>query len=749
MTEQRHDRIIPLSELSSYPGSDFLDMVLWLPPDETTVRRAWVLCSSSSPVLSVVAESFKPAAEEAGPPRWVDYGAVELPIPPSRCFMQLRVRGLDAEEVAGAWLLVARDAEFSPAGLSLEEAERKLWGLARRDAGSTELSPSWVEVGTGADFRVRYTAGGQGLPPEALVRFSIPKAFPQPQSREGRSAGYVFTEHADRAVSTPKAEPSVESHEKWDLTCRLPEGLGPGEGFDLVYRSDWSYIFATEGVFRETDRRYWYTKQPLLGAAAAVSAEAPFVSLLEENSHVSDFLAGPAERLHLVLPGRRRAGEPLTLRGLWTDRYRNFPPRGLEHRSTEVWLECDGREVGRWKAREHAAGPHRFEISLPDLPPGVYRAGGASRSPGFGAVSNPMEVIAAEDGRDPVFWGEIHCHSEMSDGLGGFEDLYRFAREEACLDFAAAADHACYFTDNQWEWMQDVTNSADEPGRFVTLVGYEWAGNQVHRNVYTSRDRLKLFRGMYRPTSNLDAVYPHLTGDRQVVAGPHAPLAHGIKWEHHDPYLERFVEIYSMWGASDEREDNPLLPLAARGAGEYDSSSDRKSVRQLLETGARLGFTGGGDCHEARPGFTCEDPGRQGEVPHNFAKNLTYRCGLTASVMPDLGRRELIEAIRERRTYATTGARILLDFSVGPLPMGSAGRCARAVCRAAVHAIGRIAALEVIGSGGVLHRREPGTLDAELVWTDPQPPRPGEWYYLRVIQEDGQRAWSSPVWIDP
>jgi hypothetical protein len=411
-------------------------------------------------------------------------------------------------------------------------------------------------------------------------------------------------------------------------------------------------------------------------------------------------------------------------------------------------LEGGGRRLSLGSSRDFPAGENRFEIPLPELAPGVYRATAAGRG-GVETLSNPLEIMAGDDPREPVYWGEIHCHSEMSDGLGDFEELYRFAREVACLDFAAAADHACYFTDNQWSWMQDVTNSFNAPGRFVTLVGYEWAGRQVHRNIYTSRDRLPLFRGMYPPTSSLEAVYPRLTGDAEVVAGPHAPLAHGVKWEHHDPFLERFVEIYSMWGASDEWRDNPLLPLAAREKGGPAPGSDLTSVRELLAGGARLGFTGGGDCHEGRPGFTCEDPGGQGRTPHTFAKNLVYRCGLTAAIMPELGRRSLLRALRERRTYATTGARILLDFSAGGLPMGSAGTASRAECRARVSAVREIAALEIVGRAGVLHRSEPGTRDAELAWTDPAPPASGAWYYLRVIQADGERAWSSPVWIDP
>ena len=41
----------------------------------------------------------------------------------------------------------------------------------------------------------------------------------------------------------------------------------------------------------------------------------------------------------------------------------------------------------------------------------------------------------------------------------------------------------------------------------------------------------------------------------------------------------------------------------------------------------------------------------------------------------------------------------------------------------------------------------PGKREINVMFTDSQS-APGEsWYYARVLQEDGQLAWSSPVWI--
>ena len=761
MTPQRHDRIIPLIHLTAYPGREkvsgtfcakhpsgpagkrfltpfpTLDMPLWLPQTDQLARRVWAMVPESTPEIAIDDATFVARRVSDGPPRWIDYGVVESP----NGMCQLRVRGIRASECAGSYLVITTRTDLPMDGCSLEDAERALWGLARCDAGTTTLRPSRLTVGSPAVFRARYTAGPKGLPAGAMVRFAVPIALDPPQTDDPHARGFVSIAQADAEVRIVSIDRSIESHEKTDILCRVETGLDPFAGFEIRYRTDWTYIYACR--FHETDRAYWYTKLAPLSAAAAVSDTAPMVSLAETNGHTFELAPGEAERLHLSLPGRRFTGEPLVLRGTFTDRYRNVPPCGPVDADIELWLEGGDRRIalGTPAGRLHEA--HRFEVPLPALSPGVYRAVACRTGTSEPiARSNPLEIVPPGDGGDRVYWGEIHAHTEMSDGCGAYVELYRHARDEGCLDFAASGDHACYFSDNQWQWMQDVTNTWNAPGRFVTLVGYEWAGQQSHRNVYTSRDRLDLFRGMYPPQRSIDVVWQHFHGDDQIAAGPHAPLAHGLDWEFHDPSVERFVEVYSMWGASDSR-DNPLVPEWAK------HGPRSKTFNELLQTGAKLGFTGGGDCHEGHAGFSCEDPDGQGRVPHTFARKLQYRCGMTGACMPDLDRRCLIAALRNRQTYATTGARILLDFAVSDLPMGAVGRAPAADCRATVHAVEPVHTVEIVKDGRVVWSHEPGELDVTVRWQDPDPPCAEHYYYLHVVQTDGQMAWSSPVWVRP
>jgi hypothetical protein len=332
--------------------------------------------------------------------------------------------------------------------------------------------------------------------------------------------------------------------------------------------------------------------------------------------------------------------------------------------------------------------------------------------------------MATDDAREEIFWGEIHAHTEMSDGSGAFADFYPLAREEAALDFASASDHACYFSDNQWEWMQTVTRRANVDGRFVTLVGYEWAGAEGHRNLYTAADRLALFRGMHLPTGHIGEVYPVFAGRDDVVAGPHT-VHTGDFFAGHHPDVQRFLEIYSMWGPTEE------------------------IAHEVLGGGARIGFTGGGDCHEGRAWMSVDDPEGQGASGHTFSAELRYRSGLTGAHLPALTRGALVEALRQRRTFATTSARILLDVAVAGVPMGGEGASGGPPrVEAGVLACAPLEAIRVVRDGETVHEAAVEGEDAKLDWRDEACP-PGEhWYYVKVLQRDGEMAWSSPVWIE-
>ena len=144
-----------------------------------------------------------------------------------------------------------------------------------------------------------------------------------------------------------------------------------------------------------------------------------------------------------------------------------------------------------------------------------------------------------------------------------------------------------------------------------------------------------------------------------------------------------------------------------------------------------------------------------------------YSPGLTAIVSQEHTRESLLSSLHKRSCYATTGKKIIIEFSLAGSQMGSevstADKPGLAVNR---HLSGFIAgtdqlqSVEIIRNGDVVKTLTPEDYHFEFTYDDmeklqdvtlqgkdkKQPPF--LYYYLRVKQEDGHIGWSSPIWVD-
>lgn len=385
-------------------------------------------------------------------------------------------------------------------------------------------------------------------------------------------------------------------------------------------------------------------------------------------------------------------------------------------------------------------------------------------------VSNPILITRHDEPQ--LYWGVIHGHTAHSDGIGSAESYYACERDHNRLDFGAISDHDHEYetTDEDWEIIQRVTAEANEPERFVTLLGYEWAkwrrNGDGDRNVYYDCD----YQPMYRSG---DDFYPtpadlfEALADHRAIVIPHHPASTGnhCDYKDHDQDKERLVEIYSIWGNSERsvHDGNPYpmrYPKCPR-TGFCDAPLDSGEhpegfVQRALAMGRRLGFTGGGDDHDGHPG----DPIATGAEP------FRHRDGLMAVWAPELTREAIFQGMYDRRTLATTGARIVALFSVGNQPMGGELTLAEhpelaneRVITAYVVGESKIAQVEIIRNNETVYHQFGEGSELELSWTDTEPledialtpvdedqPR-FVFYYLRVLQSDGHMAWVSPVWV--
>ncbi|NQU11045.1 DUF3604 domain-containing protein [bacterium] len=388
---------------------------------------------------------------------------------------------------------------------------------------------------------------------------------------------------------------------------------------------------------------------------------------------------------------------------------------------------------------------------------GVYRFLVRDTVSGKETRTNPVVCSATAQ---PVYWGMIHGHTEMSDGTGTLDRYFHQLRHDVLLDFGGTGDH-----DHLWETPDDFWQTTcaqvrehNAPGAFVALLGYEWAkwrqNGDGDRNVYYLGDD----RPMYRSDDGEYPTPPDLfralaENKEKAIVIPHH-TGHGgnwCDWKDHGPAFERLVEIFQCRGSYEcsAADGNPVPeppgPHPARPEG---------YVRRALALGWRVGFTAGGDDHGGHWGTEVRFP---------------YKQGLMSVEAPEKTRAAIFDALYHRRVVATTGARMLLTYRLNSQPMGSElsvknmpELASRRSLTIEFHGTAGVDRIDIIrNNAGVQTVPGQGREDLTVAWEDTEPmdalwPAPAKFcdhpfafYYVRVVQQDNEVAWASPIWIDP
>jgi len=230
----------------------------------------------------------------------------------------------------------------------------------------------------------------------------------------------------------------------------------------------------------------------------------------------------------------------------------------------------------------------------------------------------------------------------------------------------------------------------------------------------------------------------------------------------------RQSDPYEAWGTYDLSTINPKLEQVIeicqnRGSFEKDEVGEDgvsfggfgSSIQDALARGLRLGFVGGTDNHRGRPGSRRSH--QSGLDIDDFVAG-----GITCVLAKELTREAIWDAIWQRRCYATTAVKMLLDFRVNDLMMGQEVELGAdnaetfATRRVHVKAAGtrRIKHVAIVRNNVDVCVREVGEMFCEFEWTDDEPldqiidPRHrSAYYYVCVVQEDGNLGWASPVWL--
>ena len=454
---------------------------------------------------------------------------------------------------------------------------------------------------------------------------------------------------------------------------------------------------------------------------------------------------GEAESVRILVPSGVEPGESFDVLIVSLDRFDNASATRYED---VTLVRSDGEVVAEGLS---FTGTARVPVAINEE--GVYR---------FGMGEVVSSAVRVREGRRGPYWGDIHIHSRISHDAQG-ADPYGYARDVSGLDFAAVCDHWDSIGPEGYRQKTDWANAAHEPGRFVTIFAdernpREWTG---HHNMYFLTEAVFLKhaalddrRGFLNPhnpdPTPPDArevmVAPHHTG---ILFGDFAPGRGGnaVDLDAVDDHgLRPFMEIYSHHGQSENYAPQHALAYEFNRMRNPERRSNTSApgphyAQDYWIAGRQLGVIASSDEHSGQGGR------RHGGVAVVFADGLT--------------REGVFEAVRLRRSYATTGERILVDFTVDGVELGQEVRRKLGTelpIRLRVWATELLLRVEVLRYRPGVDSRfmtlysgspRPESMDADVEVTDTvEGPAV---YYARVTQHPIDwpgMAWTSPVWID-
>jgi len=315
-----------------------------------------------------------------------------------------------------------------------------------------------------------------------------------------------------------------------------------------------------------------------------------------------------------------------------------------------------------------------------------------------------------------LYFGLLHAHTDLSDGLGSVEEAFAHAARVENLDFFAVTDHSNSFLDGDWAAGKAAAAAVTDED-FLGIFGYEMTWQETKRigHIATFGTDYPLSRDQEEfsnPSTALENYYQTL----KSLSGSVSMLCHPG-----DYYGD-----FHGFGHYREDYDNRLHLLEVISGQEEPSWTQ---YTKALDAGWHLAASANQNNHN----------GQWGD-----------ESGVRTVVLADsLSEQGLFEAIRDHRVYATEDPDLHICYDLDGQIMGSIlSRADRPeVTLSAYDPTGEaIGTVEVVTEGGAVLARE--TLAENDVFLTIPVSGGFRYYYLRITQPDGDRAVTAPVWVE-
>jgi hypothetical protein len=344
-----------------------------------------------------------------------------------------------------------------------------------------------------------------------------------------------------------------------------------------------------------------------------------------------------------------------------------------------------------------------------------------------------------------ILRGDTHRHTEMSMDHrampdGSVLDFYRYMMDAAAMDWGMISDHQNGSDHEYWWWLEEkLADLFHAPESYVPVFGYERSIGfpDGHRNIIHSRRGVMpvpFFQGPLTPLrphvgmgpntvipDDTKMLYEEIRRSGGIAVSHTSATSMGTDWRDNDPELEPVVEL-----AQGDRRNYEYLGAPLSDPGEVERGSSQYEpgfVKHAWDKGYRLGVILSSD---------------------HWSTHISYALVWAE----DRSREAILEALRARRTYGATD-NIVLEFWIGDHFMGEEFSATEVPpIRIKVVGTDTISDIHVIRNNTSIYQNPGGSREVELSFRDMDPEPGTNFYYLRVLQENRQAAWSSPIWVN-
>jgi len=498
--------------------------------------------------------------------------------------------------------------------------------------GTATVTPTGsFEAGSFQEFTVTYTAGYFGIDDTGSIKLvhRFASDMGRPQFGDPTAANYTTVEASNGAVLHVEYD-MKRNIRPWDKTLYIKVVRGfLREGDQIVVRFG-DRRQGSPGIRLQTFCEQTFEFRVIVDAIATYN----YVELPKQPEIA--IVPGPPARWKAIIPTSRVAGAPFRLAMKGEDGWGNPSNQCTETFQLRANLPVDGLpDTVTFKAGEFAVFVEGLSVrETGDVV--IDLVGGDGQ---VACSSNPLRIVDAT--ALLPYWGDLHGQSEETIGTNSAREFYEFGRDKAFLDACVHQGNDFQITTEFWEHLNELSAEFNKDGEFTVFPGWEWSGNTGlggDRNVLHMEEGRQIHRSSHALVDDLTDVttdsnsaadlFKDLKGEDCTVFAHIGGRYADIKMAH-DNQLERSVEVHSAWGTFEWL------------------------IQDAFEQGYRVGILSNSDGHKGRPGAS-----------HPGATKFGSYGGLSCLLAPEHSRAGLMEALRKRHHYGTTGCRMVLDARV-------------------------------------------------------------------------------------